>query len=233
MGPLDTPGRYEDKFYELIEASANGEPRTTQTKIGPSSLGTDCIHCLACGIFQIRKPPDGRRIFKQWVGNQCHEGMQKILEKANMEAGRQLYYPERKVTVGMIGPMVIKGTADCYDVEERIVVDWKFPGDITVDKARRGNIATTYKKQPHLYGLGYENAGVTVKGCMVLFLPVTKGTAREGVAYKVAYSRSLAEDTMARANALYDAVLANGGPEHAIPKLKRDPGCYDCLKYPI
>lgn len=227
------PARYEDKFFDLIEAGMANDERSLQKRIGPSGLGTDCIHCLACAIFQIPKPENPREIWNQAVGHACHAWMEGRLHDANTAAGRTLYHPERKVYVGDIGPDRITGSADCYDVDEQVVVDWKFPGDTTMAKVRKGNITSTYKKQPHLYGLGYENEGFDVRGVMVLFIPRNDRTVRFSHPYKVAYDRTLAEDTMARAQALYDLVIRDGGPQEVIPRLRRDPACYDCTRYPI
>ena len=227
------PHRYEDKFFDLIEGGMANDARTLQRRIGPSGLGTDCIHCLACGIFQIPKPENPREIWNQAVGHACHAWMEQRLIDANTAAGRDVYYPERKVYVGDIGPDRITGSADCYDVDEQVVVDWKFPGDNTMAKVRKGKITATYRKQPHLYGLGYLNAGFEVRGVMVLFIPRNDRTVRFSHAYKVPFDRTLAEDTMARAQAIYDLVIRDGGPQEVIPRLRRDPDCWDCTRYPL
>jgi hypothetical protein len=232
------PGpEYEAKFFDLIEDDANGDARSVQTRIGPSGLGDDCIHCLACQIFQIPKQENPREIWNQTVGRALHNHMQGILEQANERAGGQLYLPERKVYVGDLGPDRITGTADAYDTREKIVVDWKFPGDKSIAWLRGGRledrIKETYRRQPHLYGLGYENEGYEVRGCMVLFIPITERTVRTAIAYKVPYDRQLALDTMARAQRLYDTVVRDGGPAKVIPRLKRKPYCLDCPRYPL
>ena len=226
------PG-YEAKFFDLIEQGEARDDRSMQTRIGPSGLGDDCIHCLACQIFQIPKTENPREIWNQSVGRALHNHMQGLLEQANQRAGRQLYYPERKVYVGDVGPDRITGTADAYDIDEKIVVDWKFPGDKSIAYVRKGNIKETYRRQPHLYGLGYENEGFEVRGVMVLFIAITERTVRTAVAYKVPYDRQLAEDTMNRARRLYDTVVRDGGPGKVIPRLKRKYGCLDCPRYPI
>lgn len=225
--------RYEDKFFDMIEDGMANDERTLQRQIGPSGLGTDCIHCLACGIFQIPKQENPREIWNQAVGKACHDWMERRLLATNEKAGRQIYLPERKVYVGDIGPQRITGSADCYDIEEQIVSDWKFPGDPTMAKVRKGHITSTYKKQPHLYGLGYALEGYDVRGVMVLFIPRGDRTVRNSHAYKVPFDRALAEDTMARAQQLYDVVTRDGGPQEVIPRLRRDPGCHDCLRYPL
>lgn len=228
------PGpEYEAKFFDLIEHGAANDERSLQKRIGPSGLGNECIHCLACDIFQIPRAENPREIWNQTVGHALHHHMQGLLLAANEAAGRELYLPERKVYVGDLGPDRITGSADAYDVDEKIVVDWKFPGDKSIAWVRKGNISPTYQKQPHLYGLGYENEGFEVRGVMVLFIAITERTVRAAVAYKAKYDRQLAEDTMTRAQRLYDTVVRDGGPAQVIPRLKRKPGCLSCPDYPI
>jgi hypothetical protein len=217
----------------MIEEAAAEDPRSLQKQIGPSGLGGDCIHCLACAIFQIPKREDPRDIWNQTVGHACHHWMEQQLLAKNAAAGRTLFHPERKVYVGDIGPMKIHGSADCYDVEEQVVVDWKFPGDNTMSKVRQGYISESYRRQPHLYGLGYGNEGFEVRGVMVLFIPRNDRTVRNAYAHKVNYDRTLAEDTMDRANRLYDLVIRDGGPAAVIPRLRRDEHCWDCPRYAL
>lgn len=227
---------YARKFAQMIVDDANGTDRTLQRQIGPSGLGNPCFHCLACELMELpqtnAKPDRENEVMANWVGTQAHTGMDRILNAVNTKAGRELYLPERRVYVGDVGPLRIEGTADCYDVDEATVVDWKFPrSDYTIQNARKGRIKEQYRRQPHLYGMGYENAGYKVKKVCVMFFPTTARTPFEGIPYMVPYDRSLAEQTLDTARSLYQ-LMERDGTEQAIRRFKRDPGCFDCTKYP-
>jgi hypothetical protein len=231
------PGGYQyaRKFAQMIVDDANGTDRTLQRQIGPSGLGNPCYHCLACELMEIPqtnvKAGRENEVMANWVGSQSHTGMERILEAINTKAGRQLYIPERKVYVGDIGPLQIRGTADCYDVEEETVVDWKFPrSDFTITNARKGKIKQHYQVQPHLYGLGYENEGYPVRNVCVMFFPTTAKTPFEGIPYMVPYDRGIAERALDIARGLY-ALMERDGTEAAIRRFKRDPECWDCARY--
>jgi hypothetical protein len=226
---------YGRKFAQMIVDDANGTDRTLQRQIGPSGLGDPCYHCLACKLMEIeqtnKKPGREDEVMANWVGTQAHAGMDRILSSINAAAGRELYRPEHKVYVGDIGPLQIRGTADCYDVEEQTVVDWKFPrSDYTINNARKGIIKPEYRVQPHLYGLGYENEGVPVKYVCVMFFPTTAKTPFEGIPYRVPYDRGIAERALDIARGLY-ALMERDGTEAAIRRFKRDPDCWDCSRY--
>ena len=51
------------EIRQLIEADIANAPRELQREIGPSELGTDCVHCLAANWRAGRSvaPPDGCR----------------------------------------------------------------------------------------------------------------------------------------------------------------------------
>lgn len=230
--PEFLPG-YEDRFFDIIEDSEAADPRSLQREIGPSGLGNDCMHCLACDIFQIPRAENRREIWNQAVGRACHEAMQTRLLKVNEAQGRVVYLPERKVWVGDLAGKRIGGTADCYDVDEGIVVDWKFPGDKSMDWVRQHGPSESYRRQPHLYGLGYENEGFEVRAVMILFIPRNDRTVRNSFAYKVPYDRELALATMDRAQRLHDTVMSGGGPATVIPRLKRKKYCISCPEYPL
>lgn len=233
------PGGYDyaRKFAQAIVDDANGTDRTLQRQIGPSGLGNPCFHCLACQLMEIPqtkvKPERELEVMANWVGTQAHAGMERILTTLNRRAGRELYIPERKVYVGDIGPLRIEGTADCYDVDEQTVVDWKFPrSDYTINNARKGIIKPEYQVQPHFYGLGYENEGLPVKQVCVMFFPTTAKTPFEGIPYLVPYDRGKAERSLDIARGLY-SLMERDGAEYAIRRFKRDPECWDCARYPF
>lgn len=221
---------YHDKFYELVEESMASDERTLQKRIGPSSLGNDCWHCLACEIAEIPKEEDPQQIWNQWIGKAAHDRMEQLLKAA--DPMQKLYIPERRVLVGHVGDMEIWGSADCFDIPKKVVIDWKFPGEKTLNWVKKGNLNPKYKVQPHMYGLGYERLGYEVEMTLVLFMPRDARTVREAFPVYQKYDRTIADRALEHANNLWN-LMKRDGVQYVIPRLKRQPGCFDCKRYPL
>ena len=61
IGTMEEPQLWPE-IRQLIEADIQNAPRELQREIGPSELGTDCVHCLAAKLAGWSvAPPDGCR----------------------------------------------------------------------------------------------------------------------------------------------------------------------------
>lgn len=223
---------YENMFYDMIEDSMANDSRTLQRAVGPSGIGTECYHCLGCMIAQVPKMESRQEIWNQWLGKAGHDRMEQILQGVNEDAGMELFLTEKRVPVGWVGDFLLEGSADCYDVQNEVVIDWKFPGDNTLRKVKSGKISPTYRTQAHCYGMGFENLGYPVSRVMVLFLPRNARTVREAVPFIEQYDPNVALAALKRADDIY-RLMYEYGSKNVIPRLKRAPGCYDCSRYAI
>lgn len=218
---------YEAELYELLEDYIGGDERSQQKRIGPSGLGTDCYHCLACMIMELPKKESIADRWLTFIGTCVHAGAEKAIKARNLKLGRQRYLPEHKVTVGNIGDITVTGTTDVYDLDKATVVDWKVVGKNTLTKARRGDVSLTYLRQINLYGLGLENQGYRVEKTCIMFLPRDMFHLRDGLAVIRDYDRQDALDCLKRANDI-KKLMDEHGMGQVISRLKRAPGCYDC-----
>lgn len=107
--------------------------------------------------------------------------------------------------LSMIG--ITQGRSDAFYLPKGTVVDWKFPGDATIQLTRRGGPTDTYQHQAHIYGLGWEDAGYDVRNVAIIYLPITS-TIDKRYGWSVPYSRELAEKALDRYKKIEDTVGA-------------------------
>lgn len=158
-----------DHWPELRSVIAHAilnQPRSLQTRIGPSGIGNPCSACLLCHFAGVPKTEE--LPWLSFVGTCVHNGLQDIF------GADDRWLVEHEVTVGEINGEPITGHADLYDTATGNVYDWKIVGKSTLDKVRRHPLAKSkpeYHIQRHLYGVGFEAQGFPVNEVVVVFLP--------------------------------------------------------------
>jgi hypothetical protein len=138
--------------------------RNKQMMLGPSGIGA-CPRKIA---WQLHfGASDGRRqgyaagkgvIFHDWLDK-------RVFAPRGPRFLSNLELPQ-------LVKWVAGGTLDLYDTEKFIVVDFKAPGDPSMEKARRGKPPEDYYIQANTYGLGLVKAGYRVDRVALLYLPM-------------------------------------------------------------
>lgn len=111
------------EIRQLIEDDIQNAPRELQREIGPSELGTDCVHCLAAKLagWPERRSPG----WLPFIGTCVHAHFETMFRELNGEPAAQFPYtsednvhclaerwrPEYRVTVGRL-----QGLHGGYDV---------------------------------------------------------------------------------------------------------------------
>ena len=151
------------EIIQNIRGFANSRPRSLQTTVGPSQVGTPCARQLA---FQVAGTEPGRDIHDPWpsiVGTATHAWLADCMEWANaqalLEGKPQPWHIEKKVDVGL----GLKGSCDAFHEPKKIVIDWKCLGDTQHREYATGTMSETYRVQAHCYGFGYYRAGFDVE----------------------------------------------------------------------
>ncbi|UOE45911.1 hypothetical protein [Agromyces larvae] len=233
-------------YFERIRLAIIGQPRTQQKMIGPSELGTDCLHCLAAKLAGWEQIEDADA-WLPFIGSAFHQYVEpafddsvnhwiigdKLRELQRREPGR--YLVEHRVMVGTVAGAEVWGTSDLFDTHTHCVVDHKLVGQSTLTKAKRAP-STVYRKQAHLYGRGYAMQGHKVERVAISFLPRNAISLNQAVWWEMDYDEQEAIDTLAHAGrvaAQLDAIAAIS-PEARdiwISGLDRAPGCWDCQRF--
>ncbi|WP_066360302.1 hypothetical protein [Herbidospora mongoliensis] len=219
-----------DEIDALIVDSINNQPRTLQTRIGPSEMGIPCD--LRLGYKLAGTPPvntSDRVAWKPWLGTQAHEGMAMIMQAANArypltERGDHRFLVEYRVDVGTINGTDIDGQCDLY--LDGVVWDWKFTAGKKLREYKKNGPGEQYRRQAHVYALGWARKGYPVTDVVIYFFPRDQ-EFQQRYPWTEPYDEQLALDTIAKVDGIAKLVGALG--PGALPLLKTgDAYCSYC-----
>ncbi len=184
--PMATPAPDEPPPSTVVEMRQvltdldASRPRSRQATLGPSELGTPCQRQIAMKLAGIpRQLPDARPPWAPMQGTAIHGLMEETLKLHNRQLGRPRWIIEDRLTIHPGIPNVdngIHGRGDAFDTDHGIVVDWKYVGNTALKDVKRKTVPNEqlvkpdYRIQAHLYGLGHERAGRTVRWVRLVFL---------------------------------------------------------------
>jgi DNA (cytosine-5)-methyltransferase 1 len=207
------------ELIDIIEKAIHNHPRSKQTLIGPSEIGTECLRCLAKKLLGIPQTRDAAWLPQ--VGTAVHSWLDDVF--TDCDCG---WHPERRVIVGIIGNRLIGGTCDLNG--KGTVVDHKIVGAETLKKLKKFGPKPEYRVQDHMYGRGYELLGEQVTDVSLLFLPRNSPTLADSMFWTEPYDRDIALRALERAEKVYRFVTDD--PANIL-KLPRAVPCYDCYRY--
>lgn len=235
-------GEHADEWATIREeilAHMMMNPRGLQKTIGPSELGTTCLHCLARKLTGLAKP-EGDTAWLPFIGTAVHARFEHMFQDSDR------YLPEYKVTVSTLqgtgtdptATQTITGSIDLYDTRTGATIDWKIVGDSTLDDVRRHGPSQQYRIQASLYGLGLlRSTKYEVKRSCIYFLPRNKTDMDMGYAYETQFDAYPGLWALNRAQtilSLYNDIKLRYGHDTAdlwANALPRDPQhCFKCRK---
>ena len=157
------------EIQQIIVNNINSAPRSLQKTIGPSELGTDCVHCLAAKLAGWKQNKSAAWL--PFIGTCVHEHFERLfsrladvrsLDYMVSENGRTFprFEAEKRVEVATLNassePMHIRGSIDLVDYENHATIDWKIVGSTSLRNARANSPSQQYRVQASLYGIGRE-----------------------------------------------------------------------------
>lgn len=184
----------------------NSRPRSIQTTLGPSELGTPCPRQIAMKLAGVQRHERGLP-WAPMCGTAVHGLMEEVLTAENERLGRERWVLEQKVHLDD----ELSGHGDAYDTDHALVVDWKYTGTTARRKAARLRVpnaelvSTEYRVQAHLYGLGHRNAGRPVRFVRLVLLARSHDYS-ESVEWTEEYREDVALDAMTRFYFIRDQV---------------------------
>lgn len=177
--PTTPPPSTVEVMRHVLDDLDLDRPRSRQTALGPSELGTPCQRQIAYKLAGVpRQPEDKRPPWAPMQGTAVHGLMEEALRFHNARLGRERWLVEERLEVdpGLPGVPGIYGHGDAYDLDQQMVVDWKHTGVTTLREVSRKTVANDqlvkpeYRVQAHLYGYGHQRAGRDVKWVRLVFL---------------------------------------------------------------
>lgn len=162
---------YRRELLGVIQAAANANQRNAQQEIGPSGVG-GCETKIAFGLA-FGAASDGDNGWAAHKGTVLHAWLDTTFTASErlMPDGSQRFMTEMKLESSAPG-LISGGTVDLYDRLYQRVVDWKAPGDFTMDKVRSGNYSEGYYVQSMVYGYHLSLMGHPVATTSLAFLPM-------------------------------------------------------------
>lgn len=193
----------------ILEHAILNAERTLQRTIGPSSLGAECDRCLILELAG-QKAPEETAPWLPTIGTAVHAWAEEAMIRHLAATGSDRYIPEGRVMVGVVDGTEIWGSSDLFDIHTGTVVDYKLVGTTTLRYTRRAGVKTTYRRQAHLYGKGWQDKGYDVQSVAIWMLPRNGFTIGSGFLFQEPYDRALAEATIAHADMLAAAIRTLG-----------------------
>lgn len=208
VAPVADPLR--DDLITMVWNRYHATPRHQQVELGPSEVGHPCMRKMAQGIMaEPRQNPEGDPL-PSIIGTASHTWMESAARLDNERLGRQRWLIEHRVHVAP----GLSGSCDLFDTDSGTVLDHKFPGPDRFAKYRK-KMDPVYRAQAHLYGLGFENAGMPVTTVAIALFP-RGGQLRSMKLWKEPYDRSLAQAVLERRDqviGLLDTFQVQDNPE--------------------
>lgn len=201
--------------------------RSAQAALGPSEIGDPCTRCLASKILGIpveKEPTDFEDGWRAIVGTAVHAWLDEAAVAANVRDNDARWYPEMRVQPDQ-RLLPSGGKSDLYDAHTRTVIDHK-----TVSKTKLGRIKNDgpgiqKRRQAHLYGLGYANAGHQVDNVALAFW-VREGAMADLWIWTEEYDEQIAREALTRFETL--RTLCQTGGVEVLDSLPQDADCPVC-----
>lgn len=220
---------------QIIDMIAN-QPRSLQTEIGPSEMGTTCLHCLTRRLQGRATQPVRAAEWLPFIGTAVHAQFERMYKD------RDGYEAELKVPVtNLNAERPITGSIDLWEWEHRASIDWKIVGNSTLDDVRRHGPSQQYKIQASLYGIGMDNmqerrgdSRRTQRSC-IYYLPRNATSIDAGIMYETTFDPMPGRWAISRARliiSLISLIACEYGADVAdqwADALPRDPAhCFHC-----
>lgn len=218
------PAAMLDELRDVIGNAIAQHPRSLQTQVGPSELGTPCARRLG---HKLNGTPPARTQSPAWrptVGTAVHAWLANVFDHDNARYIEPRWLTETRVWVGDVDGQMIWGSADLYDIRLQTVIDFKIVGPTSI-KRYRADLAKgrcpdqTYRNQLHLYGRGFTQLGdgLPVNRVAIVFLP-SAGELGDALVWDEPYDEQVALETLTRADGIA-AGLRLIGPDAILPQL--------------
>lgn len=215
------------EVVDVIAHAVANTPRSLQTTVGPSELGTECVRRLAYRMAGVPKTNDSRVAWKPAVGTAVHAALEDMFTAANAGQERARWLVETRVDVGEVAGVPVTGSADLYDLVTGTVVDFKVVGTASLRAKRAaGHPGRQYATQLHLYGRGFRRRGLPVTSVAILAVP-QNGELHEAWWWTEEYDEQVAVDALTRATTVAGLVAA-AGPAAAAGLPTADAWCAFC-----
>jgi hypothetical protein len=173
--PSEPPPSTIGELRTVLIGYDASRPRSMQTRLGPSELGTPCQQQMARKLAGAPTRPITDPTWAPFQGTAVHAEMEHVVAFWNSQLGRERWLAEDELHIDD----EIHGHGDAFDTDHGMVVDWKHVGTTALTKLGRAKrmgkepkdqVSQEYRVQGHLYGLGHERKGRPVRFVRLVLL---------------------------------------------------------------
>jgi hypothetical protein len=242
---IEAPSLEEVKSA-FVKAITKPDPRSLQTKLGPSECGS-CAYCVGytmaaklCDMPDRDPDPFG---YAAWLGTGLHYYLQHTLD-LEYGAGYDIEtFRETKLEdiFEVEGYGSVSGSCDLMVPDWCRTFDYKFPGAWSYDKVaaaiakgraavRRGEVATSahkpsmaYRVQQQIYAEGWRQLGYQIDSCVIIFFPRHTNALSDMIIWEEEVNPTLYEAAVANVNTIWSYVQ-----DGELDDLPSDPDCFTC-----
>lgn len=227
-------GQYAYTLRNIIHEHASRAPRSLQSHLGPSELGSSCSRQVAGKMAAL---PVTNHVSDPWPsirGTALHAWVAEAFMADNTRKGRIRWVAEQKVTPHPDHP----GTCDLYDAESRSVTDWKFLGASSMAKIKSPDGPPRhYVVQLLMYGLGYRLLGLPVDRVVIAACPATAASLDGMYIWERPYTpaddvllEEVFQETKVRRE-WANKIIAGTATLNDVPSHPSDQNCFFCFAY--
>lgn len=222
----DTAGeRLRDELLAMVRHADSKYARSQQTALGPSEIGDPCTFCLASKILGAHERDDFYDPWPAIIGTSVHHWLELAAERDNKDndtawSTEVKVFPDNDL-------LPSGGKADLYQDTTKTVVDHKVVGLPSLKKYKANGPGVAYRRQIHLYGLGFTKINLPVERVAIAFWH-RGGRSTDLWVWSEPYDESYALAALDRYRTLRDLCATAGTA--LLPNLPSDPGCYSCSR---
>lgn len=216
--------RLADDLRDMVRQHDRHADRSQQTDIGPSEVGNPCTRCLARRALGMSITGEFSDPWCAVIGTAVHAWLDEAAEAWNVRNNRGRLIAENRVQPH---PDILPsgGKCDLYDDDTHTVIDHKIVGLQALQKYRLNGPGLQYRRQAHIYGLGYARTGNPVEHVAIAFWH-RGGRLGDLYVWTEPYDQQIALDALFRWREIREQALAIGPA--ILPLLPADPDCWDC-----
>lgn len=161
LDPDPLGAEIQAELTQIIKWADATSPRSQQTALGPSEIGTPCDRRLAYRLAGVPTVNHNRDPWPAIVGTAIHGWLETAVNR----------YGDPRLTTEMELAIdeALVGHSDL--LRETTVVDYKTAGTDVMREVRKMGPSRSYKVQINLYGYGQEKRGQKVEHVALVFLP--------------------------------------------------------------
>jgi hypothetical protein len=218
-------GALRDRLLAMVRHADGNADRSQQRHLGPSEVGDPCTYCLASKILGTYSRDDFYDPWPAIIGTSVHHWLELAAGRDNRD-NDTAWCAETKVFPD--NDLLPKGgKADLYEDTTRTVIDHKVVGQAMLKKYKANGPGVTYRRQGHIYGLGFVVAGLPVEHVAIAFWH-RGGRMTDLHVWSEPYDEAYAREALDRYRTLRD--LCNTLGEAILPSLPSDPSCFTCTR---